>query len=350
MQYIGLDLHAKTFSMAVLDEQSRLLWTQTRSTSGQDLVRLVTALSGAKAVALEESTLADWAFRLLSPHAKVIVADPRHNRWIAGDENIDDETAARKLAELLRAGLLKPVHHSQSAERQAFKELVQAYHDQTKQITRYKNKLKAKFRRRAIPCGGSTVYGERGRAAWLAKLPGEGARIQVQFLWDTLDHLQTQQHELRRNLAGLGKQFVEIARFQKLPGIGLIRAATFFAFIDVPDRFRTKGKLWVYCSIGIAKACSGETSGPEHLTYFGNRVLKDMLKGAAVSAIHAGDNPFADKYRRQTKSGTPDELARLNVARSIANTLWAMWRRDEDYDPQRRWQWDDNSNNNDSSE
>lgn len=350
MQYIGLDLHAKSFSMAVLDEQSRLMWTQTCSTSGDDLVRLVTALSGAKTVALEESTLADWAFRLLSPYAKVIVADPRQNRWIAGDENIDDEAAARKLAELLRGGLLKPVHHSHSAERQAFKELVQAYHDQNKQITRYKNKLKAKFRRRGIPCGGSAVYGQRDRAAWLAKLPGDGARVQVQLLWDTLDHLQAQQQQLRRHIARLAKHFVQIARFQELPGVGLIRAATFFAFVDTPHRFRTKGKVWVYCGIGIAKARSGETSGPEHLTYFGNRVLKGMLKGAALSAIHTSDNPFADKYRRQVESGTPPELARLNVARSIANTLWAMWRRDEDYQPHRPHPWDDNGNDNGSSE
>jgi transposase len=333
MQYIGLDLHAKSFSMAVLDEDSRLLWEQTTATSGESLVRLVSALSGAKTVALEESTLADWAFRLLSPHARVIVADPRHNRWIAGDEKIDDQAAARKLAELLRGGLLKPVHHSQSPERQTFKELVQAYHDHSKQIARYKNKLKAKFRRRGIPCGGSAVYGERDREAWLAKLPDEGTQVQGQLLWDTLDHLQAQQQFLRRKLASLGKQFVQLARFQKLPGVGLIRAATFFAFVDTPQRFATKGKLWTYCGLGIAKARSGETCGPQHLTYFGNRVLKDTLKGAAQSAIHAADNPFAAKYRRQVEGGTRPELAWLNTARSMANTLWAMWRRDEDYQP-----------------
>ena len=344
MQYIGLDLHAKTFSMAVLDEQSRLVLAQTHSTSGEELVRLVTALAGAKTVALEESTLADWAFRILSPYAKVIVADPRHNRWISGDEKIDDEVAAHKLAELLRAGLLKPVHHSESAERQAFKELVQAYHDQSKQLTRYKNKLKAKFRRRGIACAGSAVYGQSDRSEWLAKLSGDGARVQVQLLWDTLDHLSVQQQQLRRTLSRLGKQFVEIARFRELSGVGLIRAVTFFAFIDTPHRFRSKSKLWSYCGIGIAKPSSGESSGPEHLTYFGNRVLKDMLKGAALSAIQAGNNPFADKYHQQVQERVAPEIARLNIARSIASTLWAIWRRDEDYDPERAWQLAANTN------
>jgi transposase len=342
MQYIGLDLHKASFSFAVLGEDGEMLLQQTRATSGEILIRLVSALAGTKTVAVEESTLADWAYRLLSPHATVVVADPRHNRWIAGDEKITDEAAARKLAELLRAGLLKPVYHSESAERQEFKELVQAYHDLSKQITRFKNKLKAKFRRRSIPCPGSSVYGERDREAWLAKLPSAGARIQAQLLWDTLDHLQAQQHDLRRQLTSLAKQFVQIERFQDLPGIGLIRATTFFAFVDTPHRFATKSKLWTYCSLGIAKAKSGQSSGPEHLTYFGNRVLKDVLKGAALSAIQAGDNPFAEKYRRQVADKRAPELALLDTARSIASTLWAMWRRDEQYEPNRpvpqQWQ------------
>ena len=346
MHYIGLDLHAKTFSMAVMDEDSEMVFKQTCSTSGKELVRLVTVIAGRKRVALEESTLADWAFRLLSPHAEVIVADPRQNRWIAGDEMIDDETAARKLAQLLQGGLLKPIHHSQSAERQAFKELVQAYHERTKEITRHKNKLKAKFRRRGISCNGSAVYGQRDREAWRTKLPGESARYQVQLLWDTLDHLEGQKLELRRKLTRLARQFVQIARFEKLPGIGLIRAATFFAFIDTPHRFPTKSKLWTYCGVGIAKPESGDSSAPEHLTHFGNRELKEMLKGAALSAIHTADNPFADKYQRQVRDGMAPELARLSVARSIANTLWAIWRRDEEYDPNYRCQFANNDDNN----
>jgi transposase len=342
VQYIGLDLHKASFSLAVLGEDGEMLLQQTRATSGEGLIRLVSALSGDKVIALEESTLADWAFRLLSPHAAVIVSDPRRNRWIAGDEKITDEAAARKLAELLRAGLLKPVHHSQSLERQEFKELVQTYHDLSKQITRYKNKLKAKFRRRGIPCTGSAVYGEQGREAWLAKLPSEGARLQAQLLWDTLDHLLCQQDDLRRKLARLAKQFVQVERFQALPGVGLIRAATFFAFVDTPHRFATKSKLWTYCCLGIAQAKSGQSSGPEHLTYFGNRILKDALKGAALSAIHAGDNPFAEKYRRQVADKKAPELALLDTARAIASTLWALWRRGEEYEPNRpvapQWQ------------
>jgi len=262
MQYIGLDLHSKSFTLTVLDEQGGVLWSVTRATSGEQLVRQVTAVAGSKTIAVEEGTLADWAFRLLSPHAKVLVCDPRTNRWIAGDEKIDDHVAARKLAELLRAGLLQPVHHSESAERQAFKELVAAYHDLTKQLTRYKNKIKARFRGRAIACPGAAVYAAQGRETWVAKLPGEGCRLEIQLLYDTLDHLEGQRQDLLGHINRLSRQFVQVERFQQLPGVGPIRAATFYAVIDTPQRFRTKGKLWSYCGIGIARQTSGQTQGP----------------------------------------------------------------------------------------
>jgi len=342
MKYIGIDLHAKTFSINVQAQDGTTLWADTCPTSGSELISRIIALSGPKTVVFEESTVADWAFRLLSPHAKVIVADPRQNRHIAADQMIDDATSARKLVELVRAGSIKPVHHSDSDERQQFKELVQAYHDQTRELTRCKNKIKAKFRGRAIDCTGSSVFNAApdNRERWLAQLPTGGTRVHVRILWERLDLLEAQKRTLLSAIRQLAAQFPEVERFMQLPGIGLIRAVTFFAVIDTPHRFPTKGKLWGYCGLGIAGRKSASIIGPEHLTRFGNRTLKNALKGAALTAIQIGGNLFADRYQQKIADGMSAELARVNVARSIANTMWAMWRRGEEYQPDRANPWD----------
>ena len=333
-KYIGLDLHPRSFLLHARNNDGSDLLSQSGETSARRLVELVSSLKGRLHLAVEESSLADWAFRLLSPYAEVMVTDPRRNRWIAGDENMDDGKAAERLAEMLRSGLLCPVHHSESAERQAFKELVQAYHDNSKQLARFKNKLKAKFARLAIACRGTSVYKPEDREQWIAKFPEGKVPVQVLLLWDTVDHLQEHKDCLQREMAQAGKQFPQIARFQKVPGVGPIRAATFFAFIDTPHRFPTRGKLWAYCGIGIARSQSGKGRPVEHLTDFGNRILKDMAKGAALSAIGAGkDNPFARKYRRLLQDGKDPQIALLDVARSIVTTLWAMWRKDQEYHP-----------------
>ena len=65
-------------------------------------------------MALEEGTCAAWLHDLLKPHVtKVLVCDPRKNSLLkAGNKN--DRIDARKLADLLRTGLLSAVYHGEN--------------------------------------------------------------------------------------------------------------------------------------------------------------------------------------------------------------------------------------------
>ena len=64
-----------------------------------------------------------------------------------------------------------------------------------------------------------------------------------------------------------------------------------------------------------------------------NRPLKSTILGAAKSAAAQGDNPFADPYRRGRDEGLSARLARRNVARSLAVTLWGLWKNGSAYRP-----------------
>ncbi len=292
----------------------------------------MSAFAEGKSVVFEESTLAAWAYRVLQPCAeKVVVADHLHNHWIAGDEKSNDITASRKLAQLLRAGLIHPVHHS-SQQRQLFKELVVSYHDTTGEVVRFKNKRKAKFRQQGVHCTGSSVYGS-GRDEWLGRLQAGGARLQVKMLWESIDHFSGQKQRLRQQIGRHAQNSPVIAAFQHVPGIGLIRAATFFAIIDTPHRFANKRKVWSYCGLGVVGRQSDQMIGPKHLTRSGNRRLKDLAKGAAISAIRTEHNQYARQYRRLLTKGIKAENARLTVARAIVSTLYAMWRDGTAYQP-----------------
>jgi len=331
MIYIGIDLHARHFSMAVLNQDDNIIFEETLPTSCRNLRAAIGAFSETKSVVFEESTLAAWAYRVLQPCAeKVVVADPLHNHWIAGDEKSNDITAARKLAQLLRAGLIHPVHHS--TQQQLFKELVLSYHDTSGEVVRFKNKLKAKFRQHGVHCTGYSVYGS-GRDEWLGRLPAGGARQQVQMLWESIDHFSGQKQRLRQQISRRAQNLPVIAAFQHVPGIGLIRAATFFAIIDTPHRFANKRKVWPYCGLGVAGRQFDQMIGPKHLTRSGNRRLKDLAKGAAISAIGMGENQYARQYRRLLTEGIKAENARLTVARAIVSTLYAMWRDGTAYQP-----------------
>ena len=96
------------------------------------------------------------------------MCDPRKNALLK-EGNKSDRVDARKLAELLRAGLLRPVYHGENGVRR-LKELVASYLTFSKDLTRVMNRLKALYRSWAIPCGGQTIYQPRHRAEWLAKI------------------------------------------------------------------------------------------------------------------------------------------------------------------------------------
>lgn len=330
MRYVGVDLHARHFSIAVLEDDG-FTFEATLPTSPENLRDAMDAIAGPKTIVFEESTLAAWAHRTLLPHAEeVVVSDPCQNRWIGNDEKLDDEAAARKLAQLMRGGFIHPVHHADEG-RQAFKELVLLYHQITREVSRFKNQVKAKFRQHGVPCTGRDVYRSQSRGEWLGKIRAPGVAFQAASLLSTVDHLAEQKKSIKRRIASHSKRHPEIGRFGEVPGVGIVCASTFFAIIDDPRRFATRGKLWAYCGLGLARRKSDQMAGPEHLTRRGNRRLKAVTKTSGLRAIHLGDNRFARKYERLIANHQPHSKAWLTVSRSLVSTLDAIWRTGEEY-------------------
>jgi Transposase len=125
-KYIGLDVHQATISAVVLDSDGKLVMESILETKAATILQFVQGLRGSLQVTFEEGTCAAWLHDLLLPHAtKVLVCDPRKNALLkAGNKN--DRIDARKLADLLRTGLLSPVYHGEAGVR-TLKELARSY-------------------------------------------------------------------------------------------------------------------------------------------------------------------------------------------------------------------------------
>jgi len=149
---------------------------------------------------------------------------------------------------------------------------------------------------------------------------------------------QSEENEKRLLAAAkvMAKHYPEIKRFEKVPGIGFISAATVSAILETPYRFADKRKVWMYAGLGLMKKSSGGRVYSEKLTADYNRLLKYTLKQAAGSAIQV-DNPFRRKYLDMTLlHGIAPHRAKLTIARDILATLWAMWKKGEKYNPEIR--------------
>jgi hypothetical protein len=108
-KYIGMGVHKEATAVAVVNASGKSLMESIVETKAATIVQFVQGLRGELHVTFEEGTWAAWLYDLLKPCVtKVVVCDPRQNALLQVG-NKSDRVDARKLAELLRAGLLAAV-------------------------------------------------------------------------------------------------------------------------------------------------------------------------------------------------------------------------------------------------
>jgi hypothetical protein len=89
---------------------------------------------------------------------EVLVCDPRRNALLK-EGNKSDKVDARKLADLLRTGMLRPVYHGEHGLR-TLRELGRSYQTISQDLNRVMNRIKALYRGWSIPCL-SAIGGKR---------------------------------------------------------------------------------------------------------------------------------------------------------------------------------------------
>jgi hypothetical protein len=123
---VGLDVHKAGICIAVLNADGKSVMESVVETSAATILDFLKGLHGQIEVTFAEGTHAAWlSDELKKTKAKVIVCDPRQNRLLQ-DGHKSGKVDARKLAQLLRAGLLSPVYHGEHGTRD-LKELVRSY-------------------------------------------------------------------------------------------------------------------------------------------------------------------------------------------------------------------------------
>ncbi len=340
--YVGLDVHKASICIAVLNADGKLVMESVVETSATTILDFLKSLRGQVEVTFEEGTHAAWLYDVLKRmKAKVIVCDPRKNRLL-NDGNKSDRVDARKLAQLLRAGLLSPVYHGEHGVRD-LKELVRSYEYLVEDSTRVMNRIKALYRSRAIACSGTDVYKPQQRETWLAKLPEAGVRARAQRLYSELDHLTGLRREARLAMLVESRRHAASKILRQVPTLGTVRIAQLIAAVATPHRFRSKRQFWSYCGLAVRTRSSADyhivggdvrprakVAMTRGLTHDHNRTLKYVFKSAALTASRY--EPFKSCYAELLARGLRPELARVTMARKIAAITLAVWKKGEAFD------------------
>lgn len=344
-KYMGMDVHAATTVIAVLDGEGKVILETVVATEAAAILRLIQSLSGALHVTFEETTQAAWLYEVVRTFvAEVVVCDPRRNKLLREGSKAD-KPDARKLAELLRAGMVRSVYHGHEAT-QKLKELVRGYETLSIDTQRTMVRIKAIYRGRGIPTPGRGVYQSQQREQWLQRLTEPGVRERVTWLFEQLDQLRPLRRRAKQAMLTESRRHRAVTLLRTIPQLGPIRSALIVATVDTPHRFRTRHQLWSYSGLAVVTHMSSEYEiqgghvvrsrkpiATRGLNRNCNRRMKEVFIGAATGGCQS--EPYRSYLQGLQKKGMRAEMARLTLARKIAAIALRIWKKGETFDPKK---------------
>ena len=340
-RYIGIDAHASSCTVAVVGASGRRLGAQVVETNGETLVSVIKAMAGRLHVAIEEGCHSGWLVEVLSPHVQQVVVVQLGQRVSKGHKS--DAHDAFGLAEDLRVGRIEATVYKGVGAFAKLRQLVKVHQAIVSDAVRCQNRLKAIYRSRGVDVAGKAVYGSE-RQHYREQLPLSHRRA-VGYAYAQLDATAAMRTEVEREVIKEAARHPISRILQSCPGLGPIRVAQLIATVVSPERFRTRQQFWSYCGLGVVMRSSSDwvrdsrgqwvwaaVQQTRGLTRRFNRPLKAVFKGAATTVIaHHKDSALYQHYAQQQAGGTKPNLARLTLARKIAATVLALWKKQEVY-------------------
>ena len=334
--YLAMDVHANHSVLGEMDSNGNFRGNQSFPTSERNIIKALLSITAKeKYLTLEESNLAYWAAQVSSPYVtEVIPCDPKENALIYKSSMKKDKIDTRKLCRLLRLGELKRVYHPENDDRAIFKASALHYIDLRDQQIALKQKIKAMYRHwGVIDVAGEAVYSLEKRHEYLSQVKQLPIRNQLNRLYALMDETESMQNKALKTMIALGRKYPEIKAFKNIPGIGDISAHLFDAFIQTPDRFATRSKLWRYCRMGVTdRSSDGKPLGYRRLDRSGISEIKALMYRAWMSAMK-GDNEVKRFYLNSLKQTHSRVHARLNTQRKIIAVMYGIWKKGAAYNP-----------------
>ena len=69
-KYIGIDVHARSCTLAVVDGVGKRVGQNVIETNGESLVECLRMIPGPRHLCIEEGTQSAWLYEILSPHVQ----------------------------------------------------------------------------------------------------------------------------------------------------------------------------------------------------------------------------------------------------------------------------------------
>jgi transposase len=354
MLYVGLDVHLRTSSWCILDQNGKTIKEETLRGDIDAVVARLSEIREAWSVCFEASCGYGTLYeKLIRVAQRVVVAHPGRLRLIFKSKKKFDRVDGRKLAKILYLDEVPQVWVPPVQVRK-WREVVEFRKRLTQKQTCCKSQLKALMRGLGIrkivvsgadlelPRKGSAkasvhpgLWGKRGMEL-LAKmeLPTAYDGLRRDVLLEELAQLQRQVAVVEKELNAMAAGHPGVALLRTIPGVGPRTAEAVLAYVGDPQRFSNNKKVGAYAGLVPCEDSSGGAQRLGHITREGPGTLRWLLVEAAWQAVRL--SPTIKAYYERISKRHPDhkKIALVATAHHLLRVMLSMlksgepWRED----------------------
>jgi len=328
MRIIGVDLHARQQTIAMLDTETGELVEKRLEHEGEKVREFYSALPGPVLVGIEATGSMPWFLKLMEElkiacqvghPAKIRAAEPRKQKHDRRDANLLLELLAEKRF---------PSIWMPSTEQRDLRTLLRHRHQWVRMRTRVQNTLQSLALSNGLRRG-SSLWSQAGQQALQALPLAPYTDQRRAALLRLYPRLQKSIDDLDEQVGKQARQRPQARWLMTHPGVGPITALATEVFLGDPRRFADGKAVASYIGMIPSEHSSGRRQRLGALTKQGNTLLRYLWVEAAMHAVRR--DPELKRFYRRKLVQKGLGKARVAAARKLGIRLWIMLRDQIDY-------------------
>jgi transposase len=337
MNFIGIDLHKKTISVCVVNQERKVLKRQTLFCAEPGKITAFFQGWGEFQAVVEATASYEWLWQLLEPWAqRLVLAHPKKLRIIAESKNKSDKLDAQVLAEFLALDMIPEAYRPTLRQRQ-HRALIRQRGFVQKNLTRVRNKI-----RRLL----SDYNADRRDLFSPAALPylrevkkqlSEVDRFVLKQLWAEWEYHRQEFQGVSRQVKAFAKKASlkekEIRTvLASMPSVGPTTIEVVLSEIGDIERFRSNKRVVAYAGLAPGHRESAGHKKDLGITKEGSGLLRWALIQTAWRVVRC-----TQRWRwvyENLKKRRGSKRAIVAVARRLLTVMAALWRTGQRYRPE----------------
>jgi transposase len=337
--YCGVDLHARTMYLCVLDQQGQTVLHQNYPTSPEALLQALQPYREDVVVCCECLFCWYWLADVCAAHGiPFVLGHALYMKAIHGGKTKNDKLDAHKIASLLRGGLLPQAYvypKGMRETRDLLRRRMYLVQQRAKLLAHVQN---TNSQYNHPPFGKKIVYGKNRQELNIAdRFADPRVRRSIEVDLELLDFLDERINALELYLTKRAKSEDgnTLHRLRSIPGVGKILALVFLYEIHDIRRFGHVGQFLSYARLVRPTHESAGKLKPGGGKKIGNAHLRWALGEAVCLLLRESEQAKKWIARREKKHGKGKALAIL--AAKLGRALYYLLKRAEVFDETKFW-------------